>query len=455
LAVEAGLLQERDTGGYYDRFRNRFMFPIRTRDGAVVGFGGRALGDAQPKYLNSAQSAIFDKSTLLYGLDLAQDEIRKQDQVVIVEGYMDAIAAHQFGFGNVVAAMGTALTDHQVDQVKRLTKRIALALDADAAGQLATLRGLETAQRALDHEDVAVPDPSGIVRFERKLNAEIAIVEIPEGKDPDELIRKTPERWPELIAGARPFLDFYLDAITAGVEPSDARAKADAVKLAAPILRQVADRVVQAHYIGKLASLLRLDERLVQSEIRRSGLRSSSTPPTERGASSTKRTNPEDHLMAILLQHRSLVSAVIEQVPAEDLMDSQNRELLAVLRDAAIPDLPPDQIFAGLDDTLADHGERLLKLLAGKPAQLPGQIEREARQALERLGKDRFIFLMRQLQDEIQTAQAARDVDALERLIDQMGALAQHQRAFDPPPSPYFRDSRDQRVAPSSRPGGR
>ncbi|MER3486321.1 MAG: hypothetical protein C4345_10450 [Chloroflexota bacterium] len=123
-------MQVRDSGGYYDRFRNRLMFPIRNRDGRVVGFGGRVLGDAQPKYLNSPQTPVFDKSTLLYALDLAQDEIRKRDQVVIVEGYMDAIAAHQYGHANVVAAMGTALTEAQIDQIKRLTKRIVLALDA-------------------------------------------------------------------------------------------------------------------------------------------------------------------------------------------------------------------------------------------------------------------------------------------------------------------------------------
>ncbi|HLU36590.1 MAG TPA: DNA primase, partial [Thermomicrobiales bacterium] len=109
LAAEAGLASTRDSGGHYDRFRNRLMFPIRDRDGNTVGFGGRALGDAQPKYLNTAQTLIFDKSSLVYALDLAKDAIREQDQVVVVEGYMDAITAHQFGYRNVVASMGTAL----------------------------------------------------------------------------------------------------------------------------------------------------------------------------------------------------------------------------------------------------------------------------------------------------------------------------------------------------------
>ncbi len=117
-ALEVGLLSERDSGGYYDRFRNRLIFPIRDREGSVVGFGARAFGDEQPKYLNSPQTSVFDKSHLLYGLDRGRDEIRRMDQVVIVEGYMDVLAAHQFGYRNVVASMGTAVTESQLGLVK-------------------------------------------------------------------------------------------------------------------------------------------------------------------------------------------------------------------------------------------------------------------------------------------------------------------------------------------------
>jgi DNA primase len=454
LAAEAGLLQRRDGGGYYDRFRHRFMFPIRTREGRVVGFGARALGDAQPKYLNSAQSSIFDKSTLVYGLDLAQEEIRKRDQVVIVEGYMDAIAAHQFGHGNVVAAMGTAVTEAQIGLVKRLSKRIVLALDADTAGQMATLRGLETLGDALDADAVPVPGPDRLIRFERKLNAQIAIVRLPEGKDPDELIRKSPERWPEVVAAAQPFLDFYVEAITAGIAPEDAAAKSEAVKRAAPILQQVGDRVVQAHYVGLLARRLQLQESVVLGEVRRSGLRSAPVLParllpTARSALGVGRASHEDHLLALLLKHRAICAGVLTDVAAEDVMDSRNRELLRVLRDPAIPlDLPPEQLVhhaqtMGLDEAVAEHADRLLASMEGKPAQYPGQIERDARQALERLGKERFDYLMRQLQAGIQAAQQAADQEALLSLSGQLALLYERHRRFYPPPSPYFRDSRD------------
>jgi DNA primase len=449
LALEAGLLQERDSGGFYDRFRNRFMFPIRDREGRVVGFGGRAIGDAQPKYLNSPQTAIFDKSSLLFGLDLARDAIRRQDQVVIVEGYMDAIAAHQFGHENVVAAMGTAVTEAQTALVKRLTKHIVLALDADAAGQLATVRGLETMQGVLDREHVPVADAAGIVRFEQKLNAQISIVQLPDGKDPDELLRKSPAQWADIVAKARPFLDFYIDAVAGQIDVNDARGKAEAVARIAPTLRQVPDRVVQAHYVRMLANRLQLDERVIVSEVRRSGPRQQPAMTLAATNSAQARVSAEDYLIALLLKHRAICQELLPTVPEEDLMDGRNRELLAILRDESIPDLEPEQILAGMSDE--EHGERLLELLADKPAELPGKIRVEARQALDSLGKERYGYLMRQLQSAIQSAQQDQDQPAIDELKTQIAGLAERHQRYYPPPSPYFRDSRDTIVKPAGR----
>lgn len=445
LGHEAGLLQTRESGGFYDRFRNRLMFPIRDREGQVVGFGGRALGDAVPKYLNSPQTPVFDKSSIVYALDLAREAIRKQDEVVIVEGYMDVIAAHQFGYENVVAAMGTALTETQIGQVKRASKRIVLALDADAAGQMATLRSLETMRESLDQDAVPVPDAFGVVRFERKLNAEIAIVELPEGKDPDELIRKSPERWPEIVRRARPFLDFTLDVLTRDVGRDDARAKAEVVKRIGPLLQQVPDRIVQGHYMHLLARRLDLDERLVVSEIRRTRLRTSTRPegrsspatPTRRQGRST-----EDHLMSLLLRHRDLTQGVAERIPADDLLDARNRELLRYLTDPHLQELTTEQLIAGLEDELADHAETLMADQAGQPERFPGQVQRESTQALEKLGRERYAFLSRQIQASIEAAAREADREEVAALRDQLVALAERHRELYPPVSPYFRDSR-------------
>jgi len=449
LVAEAGLASERDSGGYYDRFRNRFMFPIRDRDGRTVGFGGRAMGDAMPKYLNSPQTAIFDKSSLVYGLDLARDAIRKADEVVIVEGYMDVIAAHQFGYANVVGAMGTALTESQVAQIKRGSKRIVLALDADAAGQMATMRGLETMRDALDAEEQPVPDAQGIIRFERKLNAEIAIVSLPEGKDPDELIRRRPDSWPEIVRTAKPFMDFALDTLTRDIDVTDARAKSAVVSRIAPLLQQLPDRIVQGHYIGLLARKLLLDERLVLAEVRRASVtgRTSASrravTEAEAPAAPRRRTN-EDFLVALLLRHHELTFDIAARIPVEDIIDVRNRELVKVLADPAIAELTAEQLIVGLDDELADHAEALLGLLEGRPEQFPGNIQREASQVLENIGKERYTFLLRQLQANLVEATREKDVETIDLVKSQLAALAERHRQFYPAPSPYFQDSRSQ-----------
>lgn len=449
-AFEAGLLQKRDSGGFYDRFRNRLMFPIRDRSGSVVGFGGRVVGDGQPKYLNSPQTPIFDKSSLVYALDRAKDAIRKSDEVVIVEGYMDVIAAHQFGFENVVASMGTALTENQVAQIKRSAKRIVLALDADAAGQMATIRGLETMRDALDAEETPVPDAMGLIRFERKLKADIAIVTLPEGKDPDELIRKTPERWPEIVANARPFMDFTIETLTSGIDLADPRAKSEVVARISPLLQQIPDRIVQGHYISLLAKRLGLEERLVLSETRRTQLgerpRATRLGVTPEVTNRVARRSTEDHVVAILLRHPDLTRDVASRIPIEELTDVRNREIVRVLRDEDVGNLPPEQIVLGLEDHLADHAESLLESLRGRPEQFPGQIQREANEMLMKLGKERFDFLMRQLNATLQTALQDRDSEAMDSIKRQIGALAERHRQYYPPPSPYFLDTRSPRA---------
>ena len=157
--LDAGLVTEKEGGSVYDRFRHRLMIPIRGRNGKMAGFGARVLNpDDVPKYLNSPQTGLFDKSRLLYGLDTARKEIREKDQAVIVEGYMGVIGPYQHGYRNIVAQMGTALTEYQLRILKKYTNKFILALDSDAAGQKATLRGMQLAREALDRAPEIVFD---------------------------------------------------------------------------------------------------------------------------------------------------------------------------------------------------------------------------------------------------------------------------------------------------------
>src|SRR5262249_4349894 len=224
----AGLAIQRENGGYYDPFPGRLMFPIRDAKGQVIAFGGRALGDAQPKYMNSPQTPLFDKSRVLYGLDLARDAIRSSDATVIVEGYVDVIIAHQYGFHNVVAPLGTALTGEHVGAIKKLSaKRVYLALDAEPAAARAQIKRGPTLKCNLEGHGVAVTTAHGYIRWERELDAEVRIIALPDGKDPDEVIQANPEQWRAFVAGARPAMDFYIGALTSDLDLHDAKGKAE------------------------------------------------------------------------------------------------------------------------------------------------------------------------------------------------------------------------------------
>ncbi len=457
LLSEAGLVSERDDGRRYDRFRNRLMFPIRNRDGKIVGFGGRALGDGKPKYLNTAQTAVFDKSSNLYGIDLAKDAIRKSDAAVIVEGYVDAIMAHQVGHANVVASMGTALTEQQIGLLKRLTARIILALDSDAAGQAAMLRGIETMRGALDYDEVAVVDPRALIRFERKLNTEILVLTLPEGKDPDEFLRARPGDWPALVKSAEPLLDFVMRAVVGPVDLADPRAKSAAVAQLAPLIRELPDSIQQAHYVGLLARMLRVAEDVVASEIRRLGLvRPSRAQPTTGAqrvatadaapATSARAAAPrEDHLLSLLLAFPDAAHDLAAEILSEDFATTADRVLWDTIRPLVSADarIASAALIAAVpSEELREVATGLVAAPGGRPDSFPGPIRQEIRDTLRLLRREANDAKIRLLQGAIGEAGLANDRDTLAALSTQLLPLLEARRTFDPPPSPYFRDTR-------------
>lgn len=260
--LAAGLLtehEERHTR--YDRFRGRLMIPIRDPDGRVVGFGARTLDpDGQPKYLNSPQTALFDKGRLIFGLDMARRHIRAAGEVVLVEGYLDVMTAWQHGFRNVVAQMGTALTETQLRLLQKQSKRFVLALDPDAAGAKATLRSLQLARETLDRELDVRFDARGLVQLEGRLKADIRVVTLPDGQDPDKLIRTDPTAWPRLLAEARPVVDYVIQVVAADLEPGDAKGKSAAATQVLPLIEDIVDPVERDHYLKKLSKTLGVEE---------------------------------------------------------------------------------------------------------------------------------------------------------------------------------------------------
>lgn len=249
--VEVGLARRNEAGRVYDYFRHRLMIPIRDERGRVIGFGARALDpDDNPKYLNSPQTPLFDKSRTLFGLDRAKRAIRESETAVIVEGYMDAIQAHQAGFLNVVAQMGTAMTEMQLKLLApRLARKIILALDADAAGQNATMRSLEVARAALRAD------------YTGKLAVDMRVLHIPGAKDPDDLIRETPDEWPRLVDGAIPVADYVIEVETSALPPNATVQEREAVaRQLLPLLMASENNLFRQDNIQKLALRLRIAE---------------------------------------------------------------------------------------------------------------------------------------------------------------------------------------------------
>lgn len=308
----AGLIIKREGGGYYDRFRNRLMFPIRNAKGEIVGFGGRALGDDHAKYMNSPETPLFHKSSVLYGIDLARDPIRREDAVVLVEGYVDVLMAHQHGFSNVVAPMGTALTSDQVGIIKKLTKNVYLALDADAAGANATLKGLQTLRDTMDTTVVPVPTPHGYIRWERELDGVIKIIALPQGRDPDDVIQANPDEWRALVATALPLMDYYLEQRTNGLDLRSAKGRSEAVERLAPLVGALSNPVERAHYNQQLAKKVGIEERVIIGVVEqaRRGKRIELPRAAQSIAEGSTSLTREDQLLSLLLRFPVVQSAV-------------------------------------------------------------------------------------------------------------------------------------------------
>jgi len=291
---EVGMVSKRDSGGIYDRFRNRLMFAIRDASGRMAGFGARTLDpDDMPKYLNSPQTGLFDKGRLLYGLDLARKAIRMEDQVVIVEGYMDVIIPYQAGFHNTVSPMGTALTEDHLRLLKKYTRRMILALDADAAGEKATLRGLEIARTALDHDTEIQFDPRGLIRNEARLQADVRVTTIPAGMDPDEVVLRDPEEWRNILKAAKPVVLHVMETLASQKDLEDPKVKRDIAEQVLPLIEDIPNAVERDAYRQRLARLLKVDERALVGE--RSNFRPVSTRKKVKIATATvpvKRIEP-------------------------------------------------------------------------------------------------------------------------------------------------------------------
>ena len=334
---KTGLILKNDTtGNIYDRFRNRVMFPIFDVRGRVLGFGARALDDSLPKYLNSPETHIYKKGRQLYGLNFAKDAIRKQNYVVIVEGYFDIILPFQNEIKNIVATLGTALTPEQIGALKRFTKNVIMVYDADQAGQAATLRGLD-------------------LLIEEEMNVRIAI--LPKGKDPDSFVReKGRAEFIKVLKDSKDLFDYKLGTLTAKFKSNEPQGKARIIGEMLPTLAKIKNAVLQSGYLKKMAEELQIDEESIRSEIKKinvGGTRSFSRPKEIKETVKYKSATPAElTLLAIALEDPHAIKEIEEKLSISTFSDVSVRRILDKVRELESENrkIMPSHLMSSFDD---------------------------------------------------------------------------------------------------------
>ena len=313
-----------NVAGFYDRFRGRIMFPINDINGNAVAFSARVNPvkeeeEKMGKYINSPQTMIYDKSKILFGLDKAKLEIKKQDLAIIVEGQMDTITAHQHGFKNIIASSGTALTRDQVNILKRYTDNIALAFDMDEAGELAAERGIKEAMAA-------------------EMN--IKVIVLPAGKDPDECIRKNPEVWEKAVAEAKLMMQYYFDKTLAGLDLDMVENRRQAVKILLPVIAKLGNKIEQDFWLKNLSEKIDVKEDLLRetlsklSPVHYQGARgedkteqddSASPGPAEQIKEKSRVEKLSELLLTLILKFPSLLDYSVNHIQIDQIIGSENQ----------------------------------------------------------------------------------------------------------------------------------
>ena len=323
-ALAAGVLHESESGGApYDRFRGRVIIPIADDRGVYVGLGGRILGDGEPKYLNSPQSDIFDKGRTLYALDVAGPQARENGTVIVVEGYLDVIGPWQAGFRNLVATMGTSLTERHAARLTRFASRVVLAMDPDSAGMAAAERAGSLLLNFDSPEAMGAAQRSAEA-ITANVDLDLRVAPLPTGKDPDDLTREDPEAWRAAIDNATPFARFLLERLIAGSRGDSPLEASRIVDRLRPVLLAVRNPVERSGHIQSIARRLGIAERAIADRLRSEGRRPQALPEADL---TPIRAPAEEALLSTLL-HNPDLRADLRHLPADLFPAALDREIL-------------------------------------------------------------------------------------------------------------------------------
>ncbi|HEY2647197.1 MAG TPA: DNA primase [Candidatus Acidoferrales bacterium] len=404
-------------GRLYDRFRRRVMFPIANESGKIVAFGGRALGDDLPKYLNSPETPIYTKSNILYHLDRAKEALRQRDFAVLVEGYMDAIAVARAGISNVVASCGTSLTEPQIKLLNRFTRRIIVNYDPDTAGQAATERSLT-------------------MLLEQ--GSEVRVLALPGGKDPDSFIKaEGAAAYTKLLNEAPQYVD-YLISRARKMDMSTGEGKLRAVNYLMPYVQRVPDRILRSEWATRIAQQLRIEEPVLRESMRKAAAERRGEVKARPELVGRAGKPAERRLVQLLIDGDEFRAQLAQEIRAEELHRGlESERILEALVGAAAEGVRPDA--AALALTLEDHDRRLLFEIAFETAAPPAWEEAESCLAvLRRRRAEEELFAV---QKQIETFASAAGAGAaaggdLRRLLERKQEL---RRRLDPPTNQALR----------------
>ncbi|HYH93234.1 MAG TPA: DNA primase [Candidatus Saccharimonadales bacterium] len=448
--VEVGLASPSQRGhGVIDKFRARVLFPIRDANGHAVGLGGRLLEGEGPKYLNSPATPLFDKSRTLYLIDKAKGPIRRSGQAVIVEGYTDALMAHQAGFDNVVASLGTALTPGQVALLTRYATRIALAYDVDAAGEKAGTLGV-TALAGLIGQ---LQDDASGVKLE-----DVRVVKLPDGQDPDEVVRGAPADWETAVSKAKPLVEYLIDHHAGRYDLKTSTGRIGFVESVMPAIRDIADPLRRDEALQEVRRVSGVEERVLRQVLDR---RIAAAVGPGRGNEAATRISAEavlaspdalpvgDILRAVTPVEAELLRLLLlvpdqqlrvgEELGPDQLPSTLARELfraMVLMREADDHGVHPPFDGAALLLSLDDETAALARALYAKPGPdprtlTPGHLAYEVTRLLLELEDDS----LRERSDYNEAAQAeaerAGDTDAIERLMLERRQINESRRSID------------------------
>ena len=403
VAAQAGLLVQKSQGDSYDRFRNRLMFPIKDMRGRTVGFGGRALDDSMPKYLNSPETLIFHKGRTLYGLSTAREACRQNNETLVVEGYFDLLALYNKSIRQVVAPLGTALTLHHVRMLSRLAPQAVLVFDGDEAGMRAALRSLE---------------------FFLREKLPVRFLPLPEGMDPDDFINKEGrEAFIQLLTEAKPLMEVFLEQSLANYDGS-VEGRLKVVRTVAPMLRLLDSPTVQESYLRILDQRLGVSEEVLRAELALTGTRRKSAVASQKKEKELGLPEWEEGIIRILVNYPQWIPTLEENSALDSFKRKDwaevGRLLIKYYREGGKLDL------SGL--LLDVQNEQIRNLLSSWSLETSPWREEDAHVRLREYyavinsSRRRLQEELKRLKEEIQAAEGRQDEKLMAELLAELQA---------------------------------